>query len=115
VKTWLGLVEHLSAPWYGIPLDEFAERASAANFAGEIDQPVFVLHAADDFLVPVHHAYALQDAVVDNPNVHVRIHDKGAHVSFAAIDSSWYHSTLRRWFEYWSTAPGDEPEDAPID
>jgi hypothetical protein len=43
------------------------------------------------------------------------VRDVGAHVSFGAVDPSWYFSTVRRWVEYWATPPGDEPEDAPID
>jgi predicted alpha/beta-fold hydrolase len=115
VRTWIDLVTELSAPYYGIPMEEFADRASAVNFADRIDQPVLVLHAADDFLVPVQHAYALQDAAADNENIHIMVRDVGAHVSFGAVDPSWYFSTVRRWVEYWATPPGDEPEDAPID
>ena len=106
LKTWSDLVEHTSAPWYGIEMGEFTERASAAGFAHEITQPVLELHATDDFLVPVQHAYQLQDATADNPWVHVMVRDVGAHCAFAAVDSSWYYSTVRRWLEFWAT-PGD--------
>ncbi len=111
VRTWKDLVAALSSPYYGITMEEFAERASAVNFAHEIDVPTLVLHAADDFLVTVPNAYALQDATEDNPNVHVMVRDSGAHVSFGAVDASWYHSTLRCWLEYWAT-PGDARADA---
>jgi predicted alpha/beta-fold hydrolase len=112
VRTWNDLVTELSAPYYGITMAEFSERASVARFAHEIRVPCLVLHAADDFLVPIQHAYALLDATVDNPDVHVMVRDVGAHVSFGAVDPSWYHSTLRRWLEYWAT-PGDLGPDAP--
>ncbi len=115
VKTWRDLTTALSAPYYDVSIDEFCTRASAATFAHEITQPVLALHAADDFLVPVQHAYALQDAVVDNPWVHVLVRDAGAHISFGAVDPSWYHSALRRWLEYWAVQPNQAPEDAPID
>jgi predicted alpha/beta-fold hydrolase len=115
VTTWRDLTTTLSAPYYDIPIEEFCARASAANFAHEITQPVLAIHAADDFLVPVQHAYALQDAVADNPWVHVAVRDAGAHVSFGAVDASWYHSTVRRWLEYWAVAPNQAPEDAPLD
>ncbi|MCW2923342.1 MAG: peptidase, partial [Thermoleophilia bacterium] len=110
VRTWEDLAEHVSAPYYGLGMDEFCERASAVEWADEIDQPVLELHAADDFLVPVHHAYALQDAAADNPWVHVMVRDSGAHCSFNAADPSWYHSTVRRWLEYWAT-PGASREE----
>lgn len=115
ISTWKDLVAELSAPYYGITMEEFCERASTVNFAHEIRQPLLSIHAADDFLVPVQHAYALQDATADNPWVHVIVRDSGAHVSFGAVDPSWYFSTLRRWFEYWASPEGDAPEDAPID
>ncbi len=115
ISTWHDLVSQLSAPYYGVTMDEFCARASAVNFADRIEQPVLAIHAADDFLVPVQHAYALQDTVADNPWVHVAVRDAGAHVSFGAVDPSWYHSTLRRWFEYWATEPGRDPDDAPLD
>jgi predicted alpha/beta-fold hydrolase len=116
VKTWYDLVFEQALPYYGIDYDEFVTRASAERFAHEIDIPVLELHAADDFVVPVHHAYRLQDRTADNPWVHVIVKDSGNHCSFPAVDSSWYHSTLRRWLEYWATpAVGTEPEDAPLD
>lgn len=115
VRTWKALVQELSAPYYGVSMEEFTSRASVARLAHEIEQPVLAIHATDDFLVPVQHAYALQDATVDNPWVHVMVRDAGAHVAFAAADPSWYFSTLRRWMEYWATPAGSEPEDAPID
>jgi len=109
IKTWIELAEHVSAPYYDVTLDEFADRASATGFAHRIDQPVLHLHAADDFLVPVQHAEALREATVDNPWVHVSIRDVGSHVAFAGLDPSWYHSTVRRWFEYWATPAEPEP------
>ncbi|MCW2926307.1 MAG: putative AB-hydrolase YheT, partial [Thermoleophilia bacterium] len=85
--TWYDLVEELSAPYYGISMEEFCARASAVNFAAEITTPVLDLHAADDFLVPVQHAYALQEAATGNEWIHVMVRDCGAHCSFAAVDS----------------------------
>jgi predicted alpha/beta-fold hydrolase len=110
LRSWRDLVYTISAPYYGITVEEFAERASAVNFADRIRTPGLVLHAADDFLVTVQHAYALQDTVADNPNVHVMVRDAGAHVAFGAVDPSWYHSVVRRWLEYWATPGGDAPD-----
>lgn len=106
LRTWIELAEYVSAPYYGVTLEEYADRASAVNFVHEIDQPVLHLHSADDFLVPVQHAEALRQAAADNPWVHVDVREVGSHVAFAAVDPSWYHSTVRRWFEYWATSAG---------
>jgi predicted alpha/beta-fold hydrolase len=116
VRTWYDLVTEMALPYYGLDFDEFCHRANAENFAHEIDIPVLEMHAADDFVVPVHHAYRLKDRSDGNPWLHVVIKDSGNHCSFAAVDPSWYHSTLRCWLEYWATpAAGTVPEDAPID
>jgi predicted alpha/beta-fold hydrolase len=112
IRYWRDFVCRLSAPYYGVTVEEFVSRASAVNFADRIETPGLVLHAADDFLVTVQHAFALQDAARGNPNLHVMIRDAGAHVAFGAVDSSWYHSVVRRWLEYWAE-PGDLRADAP--
>jgi predicted alpha/beta-fold hydrolase len=99
---WQRLVEQRSIPYYGLSREEFNAQASAVNWASEITVPTLQLHAADDFMVPVDHAFALRDAAADNPNVHVWVVDVGAHIAFTSIDTRWFHSVLRRWFEYWA-------------
>ncbi|MEO6867016.1 MAG: alpha/beta fold hydrolase, partial [Gaiellales bacterium] len=115
IRTWYDMVSAHSAPYYGVSMDEFCNRASPITFADKIDMPLLDIHSTDDFVVPVHHAYGLQDATSDNPWVHVMVRDAGAHCSFAAADSSWYHSTMRRWLEYWATPGVIIPDDAPLD
>ncbi|MCW2974478.1 MAG: alpha/beta hydrolase fold protein [Thermoleophilia bacterium] len=129
IRTFRDLVHEVSLPFYGITYEQYARQASARDFAREIETPVLALHARDDFLIPVQHAYDLRDAAAENPNVHVIVHDEGAHVSLEAVEPRWFNSTVRRWFEYWAT-PGDyvatvpdindgfaaaEANDAPID
>lgn len=106
VRTWKDLVQEVSLPYYGVSYEQYCRQASASQFADDIASPVLALHAKDDFLTPVEHAYLLRDATVDNENVHVIVHDEGAHVSLEAVEPQWFNSTLRRWFEYWAT-PGD--------
>lgn len=106
LTTWRDLVKSVSAPAEGLSYEEFCTRASATTFAQDISVPLLALHAADDFVVPVRHAYRLRDAAAGNPWVHVLVRDTGSHCSFVAADASWFHSTLRRWLEYWAT-PGD--------
>ncbi|MCW2956713.1 MAG: hypothetical protein JWO69_1582 [Thermoleophilia bacterium] len=105
INTWVDLVTETSLPYYGLSFDDYCAQSSAVNFAHEIDMPVLDLHAVDDFLVPVMHAEALAAAAADNPWVHVMVRDAGAHIAFGAADPSWFHSTMRCWFEYWAT-PG---------
>lgn len=109
-RTWEDLVAQVSAPYYEMSIEEICERASAINFADEINQPVLDLHSVDDFVVPVEHAYLLRDAASNNPNVQVIIKNVGAHVSFSAVDSRWYHSVIRQWLEYWATPGSEHPK-----
>ncbi|MBC7644160.1 MAG: alpha/beta fold hydrolase [Thermoleophilia bacterium] len=108
---WITLVRELSLPHYRVTEEELYRRASAVNWADEIAIPTLELHAMDDFMVPVEHAFALRDAAEDNDNVHVMIVDKGNHVSFEGVDQRWYFSVVRRWFEYWAEEPADPTGD----
>lgn len=99
---WNRLVEARSVPYYGVDRETFHSRASAVNWAQEISVPTLQLHAADDFMVPVDHAYAFRDAAEGNPNVHVWVVDVGAHIAFTSVDTRWFNSVIRRWFEYWA-------------
>lgn len=124
LHTWEELVAEMSAPVYGVPLDEFYARASARTFADRIRVPTLALHAGDDFLVPPVHAEWLREAAADNEHVHVMVRSSGNHCSFAAVDDRWFHSVVRRFVEYWAV-PGDavggaaaghtEPQVQPID
>jgi predicted alpha/beta-fold hydrolase len=106
VKTWRGLAEEISLPWYELSMEQFTRQASARLFADDIQLPVLDIHARDDFLITVDHAERFAEATADNPNVQVLLRDQGAHCAFEAIDERWFNSTVRRWFEYWAT-PGD--------
>lgn len=99
------LIEGYSAPYYGVTMDEYHERASAQRFADDITVPTLQLHAADDFIVPVEHAYGMRDAAASNENVEVWVVDRGNHCAFPAVDERWFTSVLRRWFEYWAEQP----------
>jgi predicted alpha/beta-fold hydrolase len=102
ISSWREVNEVVAVPWYGVSSDEFYSRASATTFADKITTPTLAIHAADDFVVPVHHAHALKEAAGDNPNLDVWIMDAGAHCSFTVVDPRWFRSVVRRWFEYWA-------------
>lgn len=102
VSNWEQVVEATSIPYYGVPKEEFYSRASAATFADQISVPTLCLHARDDFVVPVAHAERFAEAAEGNEHVDVWIVDRGNHASFTTVDSRWYRSVVRRWFEYWA-------------
>ena len=99
---WKELAAQIAAPYYGVTPEEFDARASAVNFASEIRVPTLHMHATDDFVVPVDHAFRLDEARQGNPNVRVWVVPQGNHCGFSSIDPQWYYSVVRRWFEYWA-------------
>jgi uncharacterized protein len=99
---WKELTSKIAAPYYGVSPEEFDRRASAVTFADEIEIPTLHMHATDDFVVPVDHAFMLDEARKGNPNVRVWVVPQGNHCAFSSVDPRWYHSVVRRWFEYWA-------------
>lgn len=101
-RDWRDVTSRLAAPWYGVEAEEFSARASAVNWAHEIEVPTLHVHAEDDFVVPPEHADLLAQAADGNEQVHVWKVARGNHCGFAAEDERWFHSVVRRWFEYWA-------------
>ena len=93
----LEAVEQLSAPYYGMSAHDLAVRSSAVGFAASVRVPVLHVHAGDDIVVPVRHAYALREAAVGNPHVRVLVLPRGGHAAFdlaapglqAALECEW--------------------------
>lgn len=100
--TWRHATDEWLATRAGVDPEEFRSRASAANFADRITVPTLLLHAEDDFCVPVEQARAVERAAAENPNVHVWVQPRGNHAAFDAVARRWYRSVLRRWGEYWT-------------
>jgi predicted alpha/beta-fold hydrolase len=64
--------------------------------------PCLVIHALDDFMVPVDEAYELLAAAVNNPMVEALIVPTGGHALYHMSSPSWVHKTLQAFFTYWA-------------
>lgn len=61
-------------------------------------QPLLVVHAVDDPVVPVRHARRMERYAEGMPNVQVLITSWGQHTQFELMDAHWYWEVARRWF-----------------
>ncbi len=84
--------------FYGIDVDEAARRSSANGFAASLAVPVLVIHAEDDFVVPVSHTRRLAQAAAGNDRVRILTPSWGGHTAFDALDPAWMAAVERAWF-----------------
>jgi alpha-beta hydrolase superfamily lysophospholipase len=75
-----------------------AARCTQASVLGAVKVPVAVVHAADDFLVPVLHLREAKRAAGENPHVTTRELPGGGHVSFGIADPAGALGMLAAWF-----------------
>ena len=90
----------VAAPHYGVSVEELYRRDSAVNFVDRMRVPVFHLHAVDDWIVPVEHAYRLHDAAerAGNRLVGVCVRGRGAHCAFGRVAREWRDVVAREFF-----------------
>ena len=107
------VMEHVSAPYYGVTADEIWSRARGRDHVPEAKVPLLVLHPEDDQIVKVEQARILREAAADNDLVRVWILPAGQHGLLEAADRDWTHAVYRTFFERWARyaeRPG-EPAD----
>jgi predicted alpha/beta-fold hydrolase len=92
--------ERVAAPYYGVAVDELYRRDSVLAAVGRIRVPVFHLHAADDWIVPVEHAVRLREAAerAGNRLVGVCVRQRGAHCAFDRVAGEWRGRVARDFF-----------------
>jgi len=96
-------MEVVSAPYYGVPVEEIWKRARGMDYMGEVRTPLLVLHPEDDAIIKVEHARMLEEASRDNEMVRVWILPAGRHGILEAIDRTWTYAVYRAFFERWAT------------
>jgi len=99
-------VELVSAPWYGLGVDELARRASPATWIADVRVPVVAVHAVDDVVIPVAHARELAVRAAGNAHVHVVIRPAGGHAAFDLVDPTWTSGVERAWLGALARWPG---------
>jgi predicted alpha/beta-fold hydrolase len=102
VKNFLDPMEQLAEPYYGVPADELWERAAAIGHIADARVPVLVIHAEDDWLIPVSEARTLAEVSRGNDLVRVWILPGGGHGAFDGVDPRWAFTVYRRFFERWA-------------
>jgi len=92
----------ISSQYYEASEKELFASGSPARTVGNIEVPCLVIHALDDFMVPVDEAYELLAAAVNNPMVDALIVPTGGHALYHMSSPSWFHKTLQAFFTYWA-------------
>ena len=109
------VLEHVSAPYYGVSVDEIWRNATGRDHAAESKVPLLVLHPEDDQIVKVDQARILAEAARDNDLVRVWILPAGAHGLLETADAAWTHNVYRGFFDRWAVfaeRPGPLPAEA---
>jgi predicted alpha/beta-fold hydrolase len=102
-EDMLHVLDHVSAPYYGVSAEEIWRRARAVDHMGEVRVPLLILHPEDDQIVKVEHARMLADAARGNEMVRVWVLPAGRHGILEAIDPVWTYGVYRAFFERWAT------------
>ena len=92
----------VSTQYYEIGEQELYRRASPVRTVGEIEVPCLIVHALDDFIVPIDEAYDLLAAAIDNPMVDSLVVPSGGHALYHLTSPAWINTTLRAFFSYWA-------------
>ncbi len=92
--------ERVSARYYGVSVEELFRHDSVLEAVGRIRVPLFHLHAVDDWIVPVEHAYWLRDAAerAGNRLVGVCVRSRGAHCAFDRVSGEWRRRIAHEFF-----------------
>ena len=99
---FMSYMERISAPHYGVSVEELLDNASSVGFLGDVEVPLLIIHAADDPICPPSEMDPLMEIAGENPNVHVWMLPAGNHCMFRYLDRNWYEKVLRSYFDYWA-------------
>ncbi len=102
-EDMLRVMEHVSAPYYGVDAGEIWTRSRGVDHVPDARVPLLILHPDDDGIVKVEQARMLAEAAKDNDLVRVWILPAGSHGLLEAADPRWTHAVYRTFFERWAT------------
>lgn len=91
----------VSSQYYEISTEEMLRKASPVNTIQEVEVPCLIVHAADDYIVPVRDAEDLLAAAADNPMVGGLIVPAGGHALYPMVSRRWFYEVLYTFFAYW--------------
>jgi pimeloyl-ACP methyl ester carboxylesterase len=102
-EDMIRVMEHVSAPYYGVSPDEIWNEARGVDHVPESKVPLLILHPEDDHIVKVDHARMLAEAAKGNDLVRVWLLPVGSHGLLEAADPRWTQLVYRVFFERWAT------------
>src|SRR5512134_970879 len=102
-EDMLRVMEHVSAPYYGIDAEEIWTHSRGVDHVRDAKVPLLVLHPDDDGIVKVEHARMLAEAAKGNDLVRVWVLPAGSHGLLEAADADWTQAVYRAFFERWAT------------
>lgn len=79
-------------------VQELYDLANPKWKVGMMRQPLLVVHAADDPMVPVRHARRMERYADGKDNVQVLVTSWGNHTGFEILDPHWFWEVARRFF-----------------
>jgi predicted alpha/beta-fold hydrolase len=109
-EDMLHVMEHVTAPYYGIEADEIWQRSTGRDQVAEARVPLLILHPEDDPIVKVEQARIFAEAAKGNDLVRVWILPHGSHGLLEAADPRWTHAVYRTYFERWGSYPEREAD-----
>ena len=84
---------------HGLPgLQEMCDLANPKWKVPMMRQPVLLVHAADDPVVPVRHARRMERYAEGHPNIQTIITAWGGHTGFEPMDPVWFWEVMRRFY-----------------
>jgi predicted alpha/beta-fold hydrolase len=102
-EDMLHVIEHVSAPYYGVSAEEIWRNSTARDHIGDAKVPLLVLHPEDDHIIKVDQARILEEAARGNDLVRVWVLPAGSHGLLDAADPRWTQGIYRIFFERWAT------------
>jgi predicted alpha/beta-fold hydrolase len=97
------VIEHVSAPYYGVSAEEIWRRSTGRDHVADAKVPLLILHPEDDHIVKVDQARILEEAARGNDLVRVWLLPAGSHGLLDAADPRWTQAIYRIFFERWAT------------
>lgn len=101
--TFRSFLERISAPHYGVTVDELIRNGSSKEYLADVEVPLLVMHSVDDPIIPVSEMDDLIEIAEQNPDLAVWMMPAGMHCVYPYLDRHWFDTVMRGFFEYWAS------------
>jgi len=100
--NFASFLERVSAPHYGITMEEFRKNVSSKEYLADAGVPLLIVHSLDDPVIPASEMDDLIEIAEQNPNIAVWMMPSGMHCAYPYFDGKWFDSVRRGFFGYWA-------------